>query len=249
MAEEGTFCVNADVVKKAGANVNAAATAEAFTNAFILQAEARIISLTREDLRTNYSSLNSAAKGLLREACSNLAAVYAIQYDMSGFTSRVEAEDMVNILTYNFKECMKIIADQKFVGFSDSATTRSAIVDSVMELSMVAGESLVNGDLCYLKSDGKAWKTDADAESTAKGMIVMCTETLAADATGTFLVRGSNTIAGHGFTTGAELYLSTTAGAMTATPPSGTGDIVRVIGYALNSTTILFDPDRTYLEM
>jgi len=125
MAESGTFCINADVVKKAGANASATASAEAYTNVFILQAEGRIMVHARSDLKSNYGTLNAETKELLREATSNLAAIYVIQFDMSGFTSRIEAEDMINILTFNFREAMKILSDQKAVTYSGVSNTVS----------------------------------------------------------------------------------------------------------------------------
>ena len=125
MAEEGTFCINGDVVKKAGANASATSIAEAFTNNYILQAEGRIMDAARSDLKSDYGTLNAETKELLREATSNLAAIYAIQFDMSGFTSRIEAEDMINILTFNFREAMKILADQKTITYSGAANTVS----------------------------------------------------------------------------------------------------------------------------
>lgn len=248
MAEEGTFCTNADVIKKAGAGANATAISEAYTNEFIKQAEGRICCLVRSDLVTNYSTLNTPTKKLLREAASNLAAIYCIQYQMSGYTSRVEAEDMVNILTYNYKTAVAIVTDERTMNYSDNTQT-TASAENRQEITLTAGEALVNGNVCYLKtSDGKCWKADADAEATAKGLLIMATATIAADASGIFLIRGQQTISGHGFTTGAELYLSTTAGAMTATPPSGSANIIRIAGYPVSSSVILFDPDRTYIE-
>ncbi len=45
-----------------------------------------------------YSGLNADVKLILEETVSNLAAIYCIQYDMSGYTSRGEAEDMISVL-------------------------------------------------------------------------------------------------------------------------------------------------------
>ena len=53
-----------------------------------------------------------------------------------------------------------------------------------------AGENLVLGDLCYLDSNNKYVKTDASAESTSKGHLLLAAETIAADAVGTFFVYG-----------------------------------------------------------
>jgi len=45
-----------------------------------------------------------------------------------------------------------------------------------------------------------------------------------------------------GLTPGAKYYLSTTPGAITTTPPSGSGNVVQYIGRALSETTLQFQP-------
>jgi len=113
--------------------------------------------------------------------------------------------------------------------------------------TLTAGESLVAGDICYLKSDGKYWKTDADAEATSKGQIRMSLATISADATGLFSREGY-TWTTSGLTAGSTYYLSTTAGSKTVTAPSATGDIIRPIGYARSTTVFVFEPSQTYIE-
>ena len=65
------------------------------------------------------------------------------------------------------------------------------------------------------------------------------------------LIRGMVTLDHDPGTIADTLFLSTSAGAATATAPSGTGDIVRVIGYSLNSTNgqIYFNPDGAFVEV
>jgi hypothetical protein len=82
-----------------------------------------------------------------------------------------------------------------------------------------------------------------------------------ASATGTassvgMLLRGHARFTGNsnytGLTTvGAPLYVSTTAGAFSQTAPSGTGDIVRIIGYVQSTSAdqIYFCPDSTWVEL
>jgi len=43
------------------------------------------------------------------------------------------------------------------------------------------------------------------------------------------------------------IYLSTTVGGMTQTQPSGSGDAVQVVGFALSADSMYFDPSLTYL--
>ena len=114
MADEGTFCTTAEVTRKSGASASATSKAEAYTNQYVKEAEGEICARVRYDYKTNYASLSTISKEVLRMAASNLAAIYVIQYDMSGFTSRIEAEDMVNILRDSYLRCLQVLGDKKF---------------------------------------------------------------------------------------------------------------------------------------
>ena len=110
---------------------------------------------------------------------------------------------------------------------------------------LTAGEALSAGDLCYLSTDGMMWKADASAESTSITLLAIATETISANATGTFLLFGSYTTSG--LTAGDIMYVSETAGAMTNTAPSTSGSVVRIVGYALSTTVLFFNPDNSYI--
>jgi len=116
-------------------------------------------------------------------------------------------------------------------------------------IAAVAGEGVTIGEVCYLKSDGKFWQTDADAEATSKGMLAMATATINASATGIFLIRGLIRDDTWNWSAGAELYLSVTKGAISASKPTGNADIVRIIGYAKHADYVWFDPDKSYYEV
>ena len=118
MADEGTFCTTVEVVRKTGSGANATAAAEAYTNQFVKEIEGYIMASVRYDLKTNYAAINVETKELLREATSNLAAIYVINYDMSGYTSRTEAELMINVLKMRAEENIQIIKDQKTITYS-----------------------------------------------------------------------------------------------------------------------------------
>lgn len=109
MAEAGTLCINADVVKKAGANASSTATAEAYTNVFIKQAEGHLCTSARYDWVANIASVSTIGKEILRDAASSYAAVQCINYDMSGFTSRQEALIMINILWAEFQKVITLL--------------------------------------------------------------------------------------------------------------------------------------------
>lgn len=112
---------------------------------------------------------------------------------------------------------------------------------------LTAAESLVNGDLCYMNGDGKMAKADASAEATSDTLIAMCLDTISMDNTGSFLLFGRWTTSG--LTTGVNYYISLVTGGITLTPPSSAGEIVRIIGTAISTTIMFFNPDRTYIEI
>lgn len=111
-----------------------------------------------------------------------------------------------------------------------------------------AGEDLIFSDICYLKSDGKWWKADADSILTA-GALAIATEPISTDASGTFglygLVRND---ALYALTPGSFIYLDTTQGTLTQTPPSSTDDVIQILGVALTADVILFRPELVQVE-
>ena len=99
MTEEGTFCSNADVEKKAGPFVSSVSIAEEYTNQYIQEAEGWIMAMTKKgDLVSDYENYENDVKELLRMITSNLAAIDVIQYDMTGYILRVDAENQIRAL-------------------------------------------------------------------------------------------------------------------------------------------------------
>jgi hypothetical protein len=123
----------------------------------------------------------------------------------------------------------------------------SGRISKVEELT--AGATLVAGNVCYLSAiDGKMEIGDASSSSSSVGLLGICRQSsINEDDEGTFLISGVYTTSG--LTTGATYYLSKTPGGFTSVAPSVAGDIVRIIGYALSSTELLFTPDNSYIEL
>lgn len=113
MADTGIFATTAEVSRKAGANANSTANTEAYINDFMTQAESTINTLSQLNWSDTYSTLNIDTKNILKEAASNLAAMYVIQFDMSGFTSRYEAETMLDVLRDGFVRAVSLLRDIK----------------------------------------------------------------------------------------------------------------------------------------
>jgi hypothetical protein len=114
--------------------------------------------------------------------------------------------------------------------------------------TMTAGEAVVFGDLCYVKSDGKLWKADASAAATMPGMY-MALASISADATGSFLLQGFVRDDSWSWTVGGMIYASETAGGLTQTAPSTSGAQVQALGSAISATVIDFRPSPNLFEM
>jgi hypothetical protein len=113
MVDTGIFATTAEVERKAGAGASAVSKAEAYVNDYMTQVESLINAMCRYNFSDNYSTLNADVKGILKEVASDLAAIYVISYNMAGFTSRIEAEDMINVLRDAALRGLSILRDKK----------------------------------------------------------------------------------------------------------------------------------------
>jgi len=110
---------------KCGDGASSEAISEPFANSFIQQAESLINLLCRKVFAADtaaFTALPSTTKHALTLAASNLAAIWAISYDMSGFASRIEAEDMINILRDGALMTLGALRDQKQKDFLPKGT-------------------------------------------------------------------------------------------------------------------------------
>lgn len=112
-----------------------------------------------------------------------------------------------------------------------------------------AGATIAQWETVYLGSASKWLLTDADATSSAGGVILGLATTSGTD-TNPLTVALRGVIRNDGWTwatVGAPLYLSTTAGAITDTAPSGTDDVIRIIGYVLSDDCIYLNPSSDWI--
>ena len=119
------------------------------------------------------------------------------------------------------------------------------------------------GQLYYLHSDGTWDQTDADnGYLTGSGAAQLLGVALGPSSRiDGYLLKGFIRIpateilnvSGSGINDGRPLYVSTTAGHLDLVPPVGSGDFVRIVGYAVDDNgadvLIYFDPDKTWIKV
>ena len=100
------------MVFKAGKNVDSnIKVSGAFLTQISEEAEALINSTANIDLVAVYSTLSTNTKKVLQDAAGSYGAMQLIQYDMSPYTSRAEAEIMLDVLHDKLTRCLALIKD------------------------------------------------------------------------------------------------------------------------------------------
>ena len=122
MVFTGILATEAELDAKAGENVDVTGWTEANKNDWIAQAESFINIVSNNNWTDSYSSLNEDVKRFLSETASNLVAIYGIQYNMFGYSSRIEAENMINLLWAKFQQNIEFLKDDRIPKFINSQT-------------------------------------------------------------------------------------------------------------------------------
>lgn len=111
-----TLTTEDEVDSLSGKNANSNVTSDQKRN-WVAQAEGYLCSLIRYDLLTNEASLSGYAKGILSEYCARYAAMQVVLYDMSGWTNRIEAEDIVQAHQQRMRDIEKLLLDSRVQTF------------------------------------------------------------------------------------------------------------------------------------
>ncbi len=119
MVYTANIVTEAEMQVMAGENVDA--TGDADANHIKLQdyAEAYLSNLLKYDLSvTGWAALTTGTKELISEWAARFAGMSMIAYNMSGFTTILEAEDMINIHLYRMQQIEKLLTEgtQDFLG-------------------------------------------------------------------------------------------------------------------------------------
>jgi hypothetical protein len=196
------------------------------------------------DDSTRITNINSIGCDTIH---SDAESTTQIQIGASEILCLVEDTDVFQVSASDFIYDPAIKVSMKKRKFAKTSSTDADVNGDIVYFG---GTTSMDAGKIYYYTSGGAWAlADADAESTAKGMLAVALGS-ASDTNG-MLIRGMVTLDTDPGTIGDTLFLSTTSGVATSTAPSGDGDIVRVIGYCLDSTNgqIYFNPDGTFVEV
>jgi len=113
MGHTGIFATLAECTAAAGENVDVTGFTETNINAWCAQIESEVNLRCRYNFSDNYADLNEDVKRILSSIEASFVAIMAVTYNMSGFTTRIEAEDMINVHRDNMLRQMKLLSDMK----------------------------------------------------------------------------------------------------------------------------------------
>ena len=128
------------------------------------------------------------------------------------------------------------LADEGQLIFGDTAPSADHKATGVV-VSIASGESVTAFNAVYIRSDGEVGPADADA-ATSMPAIGVALESKSDGQATKILISGVLRDDTYNYTPGADLFVGTTAGEITATAPSGSGDTVQKIGVALTADSI-----------
>jgi|LauGreDrversion4_2_1035121.scaffolds.fasta_scaffold00419_12 hypothetical protein len=137
------------------------------------------------------------------------------------------------------------VSGKTFFSGGLSATT---IEGSQVEL-ITAGETLSPGDLVYLFSDGKYYKTSNTGDTTSSTELRIVLNSMFLNNDDIALVNGQYDFGGPTLTAGDLYWVGNTPGSITNTQPTADGSIVRYVGTALSTSVLEFNSDPTYVEI
>ncbi len=193
------------------------------TDTVITRASAGVVAIGGANILVSGGALGTPSSGVLTNATGLPA---------SALVSGIVAENVAIDL-----DGFTLTADGKYKGLTTVGT---------------AGTTLAFGDLCYLAVADSRWElTDADAAATAGGVpLGMCVLAAAGDGSATKMLLVGVIRADAKFpalTVGASVYVSTSPGEIQVAQPSGTDDVIRIVGEALTADSIMFQPSRDWM--
>lgn len=123
---------------------------------------------------------------------------------------------------------------------------------SGVTIQLAATATMNFGDVGYIASTGKVSFIDADAIATMSGVVMCVDAQILTDATGTFMFMGIARDDTWNWTVGGTIYgtvTGTTGNTLSQTAPTGTDDVVQILGVATHADRMYFYPQLVQVEL
>lgn len=120
MAHTGIFATSDEILVRAGENYDTSIT-EARINDLAAQSESIINVVSGYNWSDAYSGLNADVKRILSSCSAAFCAMHIVAFNMAGYSSRVEAEDIINVQRDSFLRDLSILKDVKKREFMNAA--------------------------------------------------------------------------------------------------------------------------------
>ena len=115
------------------------------------------------------------------------------------------------------------------------------------EIVKFGSGTLTTGQLYFYSSSGTWSLSNANSTGSSTGMLGIAIGS--SPTTNGLLIRGYAVSSSYNYGTGSIVYMATGSGTMTATSPSSSNHVVRVMGYQISANTMYFDPDKTWVTL
>lgn len=106
------FATSGAATHKAGVSMSTAIPELAWAE-WASFAQATVQAEARENYIDTYATLDADVKTVVADAATSIMAAQAVKFDMSGYTSRGEAQDIINVELDNAQKQMRRLKDKK----------------------------------------------------------------------------------------------------------------------------------------
>jgi hypothetical protein len=259
------------VVNEDGINCDFRVESDGEDEAIFLDASAETLyinkgesAFTTQIHSTNDVAMTVSAAGVIFNEDGHATNDFRVESDNNTHMLFVDAGDDTvatgGIDATNHKDGFAVFNDFNGTTFENTLADGHFGSAEVLRYSPGADDTLAAGQLFFLHTDGTWDSTDADAVATGATQMLGIglggsARTVGCVTRGYIRIPSTEilNLPGSGAVDGLPLYVSTTAGHLDFTAPSGNDDFVRVVGYAIDDDSsdvlVYFNPDATHVEI
>jgi len=221
--------------------------------------------LSSPDHLTHHTAEDTATQALETKVGINSSAVAtSLDYLLKSTSSSNPGHK--HTLANGATDLVKASASEVTTGTDDAKFATPAAVQGVKTITAVPGSDHIAsgikivltahdtqafGDIAFINSDGEAALADADAIASSSAFVMCADASISADASGNYLLLGVARDDTWAWTVGGLIYLTvtgTTGNTLSQTAPTGTDDVVQIVGVATHADRMFFNPQLVQVE-